>query len=240
MSGLVCLLPERSYSSKKKNRTDTFCYASYPAKLSRCLNTSVHLIHILLELRTSFSLFSNISHPYSLNPFVMSLQETNALQTIYDAFLRKSDLAPIPWGWIIFSFSFLLCCQKNILICNLWLEEWQTDRHMCTVHICFPALDLRSTVELQRRGGGDYNRWFSLRSWDETLCVASALWSFFSESPIGSGSPAGLHSNVLRPIEYMGMRAYSHMHTQFFGYLDVCSHLFLHMKFLGKVTFREW
>jgi len=84
-------------------------------------------------------------------------------------------------GTFFLPLSHLWRCQKNILICNLWLEKWQTDRHMCTLHICFPALDPRSTVELRRERARErllYNRWFSLRSRDETLCVTSALWSF--------------------------------------------------------------
>lgn len=40
-------------------------------------------------------------HPLEMSP---SLQETNTLQTIYDAFLRKSDLSSIPRGPF-----FLLC-----------------------------------------------------------------------------------------------------------------------------------
>lgn len=103
----------------------------------------------------------------------------NTLQTIYDAL----DLASVPRGIFFSSLFFLLgCSQKNIVICNLWLEEWQTDRHMCTAHICFLALDLRSTARAMAREGErerlPYNRWFSLRSRDETLCVTSALWSF--------------------------------------------------------------
>lgn len=74
------------------------------------------------------------SHPVTLHPLEMcsSLQEMNTLQTIYGASPRKSNLASIPSGLFFFFFfslplSLLRHCQKNILICNLWLEEWQTD-----------------------------------------------------------------------------------------------------------------
>lgn len=144
-----------------------------------------------------------------MNP---SLPEMNTLQRIYDAFLRKSDLASILWGWFFpLPLSLLLHCQKNILICNLWLEQWQTDRHMCTVHICFPALDLRSTVELwresERKAALQQMVLLKELRWN-SLCYKCSL--VFFETPIGSGSPAGLRSNVLRPNECIAM----HTHTR--------------------------
>lgn len=119
-------------------------------------------------------------------------------------------------GTFFLPLSLLLHCQKNILICNLWLEEWQTDRHMCTVHICFPALDLRSTVELQRESErkAALQQMVLLKElrWN-SLCYKCSL--VFFETPIGSGSPAGLRSNVQRPNECIGM----HTHTHTLGYL---------------------
>lgn len=121
------------------------------------------------------------------------------------------------------TWNLLLCllrrCQKNILICNLWLEEWQTDRHMCRVHICFPALDLRSTAELRRESKrkAALQQMVLLKEprWN-SLCYKCSL--VFFQTPVGSGPPAGLHSNVLRPNEYISMHA---------RLSDECSHLTL-------------
>lgn len=114
-------------------------------------------------------------------------------------------------GTFFLPISLLRCCQKNILICNLWLEEWQTDRHMCTVHICFPALDLWSTVELQRESErkAALQQMVLLKEprWN-SLCYKCSL--VFFETPIGSGSPAGLRSNVLRPNECISMHTHTH------------------------------
>lgn len=86
---------------------------------------------------------------------------------------------------------------------------------MCTVHICFPALDLWSTVELQReQRKAALQQMVLLKElrWN-SLCYKCSL--VFFETPIGSGSPAGLRSNVLRPNECTGMP--THKYT--LGYL---------------------
>lgn len=73
--------------------------SSLPCRQTKLLRLPVlQFPNSFLHLILSFCIFSNT--PQNLNSLEMSpgVQEMNALQTIYDAFLRKSDLASIPWG----------------------------------------------------------------------------------------------------------------------------------------------
>lgn len=131
----------------------------------------------------------------------------NQLQAIYDSVLRKTDPFTIPLG--PFFFSSLICRAAKR---TFWyvISGW-SDRHMCTAHICFPALDLRSTAELWKES----DRKTALQQmvllkelrWN-SLCYKCSL--VFSETPIGSGSPAGLLSNVQSQMSAEGC---THIHT---------------------------
>lgn len=149
--------------------------------------------HILLHLIQSFCTFSNTppppppphTHTYTPQPLstwdeLKSSRDEHTANNLWCLSKEvRSGLHTL--GTLFLPLSLLHCCQKNILICILWLEEWQTDRqtHVHGAHLfscSWPTIDCRAAERVREKLL--YNRWFSLRSWDETLCVTSALWSF--------------------------------------------------------------
>lgn len=134
----------------------------------------------------------------------------NHLQAIYDSVLRKTDPFAIPLGPFFFSSLICRAAKRTFWYIISGWKHGQTDT--CAQHtFVFPALDLRSTAELWKES----NRKTALQQmvllkelrWN-SLCYKCSL--VFSETPIGSGSPAGLLSNVQSQMTAEGC---THIHT---------------------------
>lgn len=113
---LLCVLPELSWTGGIAG-LDSAGYASKHQEggWNKCVQTSplhdrqAQMLKLPILQFPTFSFTSSspsafsptppllavIHHPLEMSP---SLQEMNTLQTIYDAFLRKSDLSSIPRG----------------------------------------------------------------------------------------------------------------------------------------------
>lgn len=242
----LCLLPQWSWTggiaglssalplnNRKEAGVSVFRRYFYPIAKPRCSNSP------------SFS-SPHFPSPHPVPLYFLQHLPSSPSPSTWDESSRDEHTANNLWclskevrsglhtlGTFFLPLSLLQVCQKNILICNLWLKEWQRDRHMCTVHICFPALDLRSTVELQRESKrkAALQQMVLLKElrWN-SLCYKCSL--VFFETPVGSGSPAGLRSNVLRPNECIGMHTHTHTHLL----CDEWSHLSSGFELLNKLN----
>lgn len=160
---------------KKEAGTSSESDGQNPDAYTRRPSVSCIFLHL-----TQFLLpFLNPSHPLSLHPLEISasLQEINTANNLWclSKEVRSGDLqASGTFFSPAFSSAALPKEHSDMQSLAGATADRQTHVHAAHLFSCsWPKIDCRAAKERLL-----YNRWFSLRSWDETLCVTSALWSF--------------------------------------------------------------